>query len=322
MGLLIDGTWHTDWYSTKESDGAFVRPQTAFRRNLAPDSLFKPEANRYHLYVSHACPWAHRTLIARHLKGLEAAISSTSVNAFMGDGGWAFSPEDETLRDVVNGCSHLRDVYCLAQADYTGLVTVPVLWDRQENTIVNNESSEILRILNQQFGDLAHHSKRDLYPEAMRADIDVQNAWVYPMINNGVYRAGFATSQSAYAAAVDEVFTGLERAETILSQQPYLAGSVFTEADLRLWTTLIRFDIVYASHFKCSRKRIIDYPNLWAFTRQIYQMDGVAERTNFDHIAEHYYRSHPMINPTRVVPARPNIDFLAPHDRGPVVFCE
>ena len=322
MGLLVNGEWHTDWYSTKESKGAFVRPQTSFRRNLGADSLFRPESGRYHLYVSHACPWAHRTLVARHLKGLEGVISLSSVNAFMGDEGWEFSPEDEALRDPVNGRSHLKDIYCLAQADYTGRVTVPVLWDRREQTIVNNESSEILRILNHQFGDLAEHAQRDLYPEALRLTIDEMNAWVYPMINNGVYRSGFATSQSAYDESVAEVFAGLDRAEAILSNQPYLAGEVFTEADLRLWTTLIRFDMVYAVHFKCSRKRIADYPNLWAFTRQVYQFDGVAERTNFDHITEHYYCSHPMINPTRVVPVRPALDFSAPHDRGRVVFAE
>ena len=322
MGLLVNGEWHTDWYSTKESKGAFVRPQTSFRRNLGADSLFRPECGRYHLYVSHACPWAHRTLIARHLKGLEDVISLSSVNAFMGDQGWKFSTEDEALLDPVNGCSHLKDIYCLAQADYTGRVTVPVLWDRREQTIVNNESSEILRILNHQFGDLAEHVQRDLYPEALRPTIDEMNAWVYPMINNGVYRSGFATSQSAYDESVAEVFAGLDRAEAILSNQPYLAGEVFTEADLRLWTTLIRFDMVYAVHFKCSRKRIADYPNLWAFTRQVYQFDGVAERTNFDHITEHYYRSHPMINPTRVGPVRPALDFSAPHDRGRIVFSE
>lgn len=320
MGWLVAGEWKTDWYPTEKTGGAFVRPDASFRETLGTDSPFPPASGRYHLYVSLACPWAHRVLIVRQLKGLGRAIGVSVVNPLMFDQGWSFAPGSGVVVDPHEGVSHLKELYRLAKPDYTGRVTVPLLWDPTQRRIVNNESSELMRVFNNQLNDFATSPTLDLHPAPLRDAIAEVNAWVYPQINNGVYRAGFATSQSAYDAAVTDVFAGLERAEALLAQRPYLAGEFITEADWRLWTTLIRFDAVYHVHFKCSRKRIVDYPNLWAYTRQLYNVPGIAETTDFEHIVEHYYRSHPTINPHGVVPVRTALDFTEAHNRGPARF--
>ena len=320
MGRLIDGKWTTEWYETKRSKGAFVRPDTVFRRQVSEAGPFPPHSDRYHLYVSLACPWAHRALVVRCIKGLESVFPVTAVNPLMNDDGWTFLPGEGSPADPNEGVQFLRELYCISDAHYTGRVTVPILWDKQSRTIVNNESSQIIRMFNDTFAHLGSGAERDLYPVLLRAEIEAVNDWVYPWINNGVYRAGFATSQAAYEDAVCEVFKGLDRAERILSEQAFLCGDVATEADWRLWTTLIRFDMVYATHFKCTTRRLVDYPHLFAFTRQLYQEPGIAETTDFKHIRDHYYRSHPMINPTRIVPVTPDIDFTARHDRGPVRY--
>ncbi|XP_069139213.1 glutathionyl-hydroquinone reductase YqjG-like [Argopecten irradians] len=282
-------------------------------------SGFPSEAGRYHLYVSLACPWAHRTLIVRKLKGLEDVISCDVVDWFMDGHGWSFTnkKQDCTL-DTVNGCSRMREVYHKANPDYGGRITVPVLWDKQKKTIVNNESSEIIRMLNTEFNAFCttvEQRKLDLYPENLRKEIDALNEWIYPMINNGVYRSGFARAQEAYDVAVREVFQGLDKVEGILSKSRYLTGSTLTEADIRLFTTLIRFDKVYVGHFKCNKKRIVDYPNMWGYLRDLYQIPGVADTVNFEHITKHYMASHESINPTRIVSIGPDIDFNTPHVR-------
>lgn len=323
MGLLVDGKWHTDWYDTASTNGRFVRKAPSFRNWITKDGSagpsgvgsFKAEAGRYHLYVSMACPWAHRTLIFRTLKGLEEMISVSVVNAFMGDEGWTFEPGEDVIPDTVNGKTHLHQIYTLAQPDYTGRVTVPVLWDKQQNTIVSNESPEIIRMLNSAFDEIGA-KPGDYYPEALRAEIDSLNDYIYPTINNGVYRAGFATTQEAYDEAVAEVFAALDSLEERLAGQRYLTGSQVTEADWRLFTTLVRFDAVYVGHFKCNRRRIVDYPNLWGYLRDLYQMPGIADTVKLDHIKVHYYGSHETINPTRIVPIGPKIDFDAPHARA------
>lgn len=323
MGLLVEGKWSTDWYDTKTTQGHFVRKAPLFRNwvtkdgNAGPsgESGFKAEIGRYHLYVSLACPWAHRTLIFRSLKGLEEVISVSVVNAFMGDEGWSFNPGDSVIPDTVNNIHHLHQIYTLAQADYTGRVTVPVLWDKKRNTIVSNESSEIIRMLNSAFNDIGANSV-DYYPKDLREEIDELNDLIYPNINNGVYRAGFATTQDAYEEAVADVFNTLNILEKRLSKQRYLTGPDITEADWRLFTTLVRFDAVYVGHFKCNIHRIIDYPNLWAYLRDLYQVPCVAKTVNIEHIKSHYYGSHESINPTLVVPVGPSIDFMEPHNRA------
>lgn len=320
MGRLVNGEWSTDWYETKQSKGAFVRPDTVFQRKLTKEGPFPPSAERYHLYVSLACPWAHRTLVVRCIKGLEAILPVSVVNPLMYDDGWSFLPGEGSDSEPNEGVQYVRELYCIADAQYTGRVTVPILWDKVARTIVNNESSQIIRIFNETLSHLGSAPERDLYPAALRERIDAVNEWVYPWVNNGVYRAGFATTQHAYEMAVAEVFKGLDLAESILADQPFLCGDVVTEADWRLWTTLIRFDMVYATHFKCTMRRLVDYPHLFAFTRQLYQVPGIAETTHFGHIRDHYYRSHPMINPTRIVPVEPTIDFSTPHERGPIRY--
>lgn len=311
MGLLRDGVWHDEWYDTKATGGRFVRQDSQFRRWVTPDgsSGFPPEPGRYHLYVSLACPWAHRTLIFRRLKGLEDAVTVSVVEPLMLENGWEFAPGG----DPVNGAEHLWQVYVKAEPRYTGRVTVPVLWDRETGTIVNNESADIIRMFNHGFGALARGP--DFYPQALRPEIDAINAFVYERVNNGVYRAGFATTQDAYDEAFDALFGALDELEARLSGQPYLVGDVLTEADWRLFTTLIRFDPVYVGHFKCNRRRIADYPELWDHTRHLYQMPGVAETVNFDHIKRHYYGSHRTINPTGIVPKGPEMDLMAPTRR-------
>ena len=315
MGRMIDGEWHKEDNRT-ESDGRFVRATTSFRDNVTADgsSGFRAEPGRYHLYVSHACPWAHRTMILRALRGLEDVISVSVVDPFMGDGGWHFSDGPGCIPDAVNGTHYLREVYKLAQDDYTGRVSVPVLWDKTEKTIVNNESAEIIRMLNSAFNAWSD-GEPDYYPAALRDEIDAINEPIYEHINNGVYKTGFARSQEAYEAAFDALFATLDALEARLDAQRYLAGACITEADWRLFPTLVRFDAVYVGHFKCNRRRIEDYPNLSNYLRELYQYPGVADTVNMAHIKGHYYGSHVSVNPTRIVPKGPVLDFTRPHDR-------
>ena len=322
MGLLIDGTWHDQWYDTAESKGRFVRSDAQFRSWVTPDGSpgptgaggFAAEPGRYHLYVSYACPWAHRTLIMRALKGLETLVSVSVVHWLMGEQGWTFEPAEGVVADPILGATHLHRVYTAASPRYTGRVTVPVLWDRVTSTIVNNESSDILRMFNAAF-DAVGARPGDYRPPTLRDEIDAVNARVYDTLNNGVYKAGFATTQAAYEEAVVPLFETLDWLEAKLARQRYVAGSLFTEADIRLFTTLLRFDAVYVGHFKCNLRRIVDYPNLWAYAREIFQMPAVTPTVDMGHIKRHYYMSHPTVNPTRIVPLGPLLDFMAPHDR-------
>ncbi|HWD34354.1 MAG TPA: glutathione S-transferase family protein [Pseudomonas sp.] len=308
MGLLIDGRWHDQWYQSSK-DGAFQR-ENSQRHNQLP----AVEAGRYHLYVSLACPWAHRTLIFRKLKGLESLIDVSVVSWLMGENGWTFDPSQGSTGDKVDHLDFLHQRYTRDDPHYSGRVTVPVLWDKQEQRIVNNESAEIIRIFNHAFDDLTGNDL-DLYPEPLRAEIDALNERIYPAVNNGVYRAGFATSQQAYEQAFDEVFAELDCLEQRLGERRYLAGEYLTEADWRLFTTLIRFDAVYHGHFKCNLRRLADYPNLSNWLRELYQWPGVAETVNFEHIQKHYYMSHKTINPNGIVPKGPLQDFALGHDR-------
>lgn len=311
MGLLIDGQWHTDWYDTTSTGGEFIRQDSQFRHWIGKEG-FVPEAGRYQLFVSLACPWAHRTLIFRKLKKLEHIIGVTIVDPKMLEHGWVFSEVSQD--NPIEGIDYLHQVYTTADAKYTGRVTVPVLWDKKRRTIVNNESSEIIRMFNSAFNDLTgEHS--DYYPQQLQADIDELNQLVYDNINNGVYRTGFATSQQAYEAAFHRLFDTLDVIEQRLGQQRYLVGENITEADWRLFTTLIRFDAVYYSHFKTNQKHIEDYPNLSNYLRDLYQSEGVADTVNFDHIKTHYYFSQTTINPTQVVPVGPILDYTRPHNR-------
>lgn len=321
MGLLVDGVWQQDGQRTK--DGHFQRPTTLFRNWVTPDGSagpsgrdgFKAEADRYHLYVSLACPWAHRTVIFRKLKALENVISLSVVSPDMLQDGWTFNTDEGSTGDAVNGKSKLSEIYVKADAKYTGRVTVPVLWDKKTGTIVSNESSEIIRMLNAAF-DAFTNVHTDFYPEALRAEIDRINDLVYPNINNGVYRAGFATSQAAYETAFRNLFDTLDEMEQILSTRRYLTGSAITEADWRLFCTLIRFDAVYYSHFKCNWRHIYEYPNLSNYARELYQVPGVAETVSLQQIKRHYYNSQRQVNPTGIVPVGPQLDFAAPHDRA------
>ncbi len=323
MGLLVDGVWKDQWYDTASTGGRFVRKDSQFRNWVTADGAagpsgkggFAAEPGRYHLYVSLACPWAHRTLIVRKLKRLEQAISVSIVHHYMGRDGWTFLKDDGATGDDLFGLDFLHQVYTKADPTYSGRVTVPVLWDRQTGAIVSNESSEIIRMLNAAFDEWADRSV-DLYPAPRRQEIDALNARIYPAVNNGVYRAGFATTQEAYGEAVSELFSMLDELEERLSRQRYLVGSSLTEADIRLFTTLVRFDPVYVGHFKCNIRRIADYPNLSNYLRDLYQLPGVAETVSFDHIKRHYYASHTNINPTGIVPVGPDIDYSAPHDRA------
>jgi len=320
MGLLVDGVWQEEASRTK--DGHFIRPQTRFRNFVTADGLpgpsgdggFAAEPGRYHLYVSLACPWAHRTLIFRSLKKLQDVISLSITAPLYGKTGWEFGTALGGTPDMANGKSTLAEIYLLADPHYTGRVSVPVLWDKKQRTIVNNESSEIIRMLNSAF-DALTDVRTDYYPLALRADVDRINDLVYATVNNGVYRAGFATSQQAYEDAARGVFATLDQLERRLSSQRYLVGTQITEADWRLFTTLVRFDTVYYSHFKCNLRRIADYPNIWNYLRDLYQVPGVAETVSIDHIKRHYYGSQPHVNPTRIVPIGPLIDFNQPHDR-------
>jgi putative glutathione S-transferase len=322
MGLLVNGQWQDRWYDTASTGGRFVRKDSAFRNWITADGApgssgrggFKAEAGRYHLYVSLACPWAHRALIVRALKGLEEMISVSTVHWLMLEDGWTFADGPGVVPDPINRAALLRQIYTAADSTYTGRVTVPVLWDKHQGTIVNNESSEIIRMLNSAFDDLGA-KPGDFYPAPLRAQIDEINPRVYDTVNNGVYKAGFATTQSAYEEAVKPLFETLDWLDERLATRRFLVGDTFTEADIRLFTTLIRFDAVYVGHFKCNLRRIADYPNLSAYTRDIYQLPGVVSTVNFEHIKRHYYESHRGVNPTGIVPAGPVLDFAAPHDR-------
>jgi len=316
MGLLVDGEWKDQWYDTKSSGGRFVRKSAQFRDRVTADdsSGFKAESGRYHLYVSYACPWAHRTLIYRKLKGLEDHISVSVVKPLMLDHGWSFEPGGGVIPDPIFGAQYLREVYTAAKPDYSGRVTVPVLWDKEKGTIVNNESSEIIRFFDREFDDVGASGRR-LCPPELESDIDAVNAFVYDSINNGVYKCGFATTQEAYEEAVKKLFAALDQIDLRLSGNRYLVGDTLTEADWRLFTTLVRFDSVYVGHFKCNIRRLVDYANLWAYTRELYQVPSVADTVHLDHIKDHYYRSHGSINPTGIVPTGPEIDFTQPHGR-------
>jgi putative glutathione S-transferase len=316
MGMLVDGTWTDRWYDTKSTGGRFVRADSAFRDRVTSDgsSGFPAESGRYHLYVSYACPWAHRTLIYRALKGLEDHISISVVNPLMLEHGWTFQPAPGVVGDPVNGAEFLHQIYAAARPDYTGRVTVPVLWDHESATIVNNESSEIIRMFDREFDSVGACGPVFCPPE-LEDEIDAVNAFVYGAVNNGVYRAGFATTQEAYEEAVTTLFDALDELERRLTKRRYLVGETITEADWRLFTTLLRFDPVYVGHFKCNIRRLVDYPKLWAYTRELYQVPGVAETVHMDHIKAHYYGSHATINPTGVVPAGPTVDLTEPHRR-------
>ena len=323
MGLLVDGQWQDKWYDTEASGGRFVREDAGFRNWVTADGSagptgvggFKAEANRYHLYVSLACPWAHRTTIYRKLKGLEDMISLSVVHPFMGDKGWTFAEGAGVIADPIVNASYLYEVYVAAKPDYTGRVTVPILWDKKTNTIVSNESSEIIRMLNSAF-DEAGATDVNFLPKALLAEIDTINEFVYSAVNNGVYKAGFATTEAAYKEVVVTLFDALDTLEARLADQRYLLGDTITEADWRLFTTLVRFDAVYVGHFKCNIRRIVDYPNLWGYLRDLYQVPGIAETVSIEHIKAHYYTSHANINPTRIIPVGPVLDFNEPHDRA------
>ena len=324
MGLLIDGKWHDKWYDTDKAGGKFEREAARFRNWVTADGSpgpdgeggFKAESGRYHLYVSMACPWAHRTLIFRKLKGLEKHISVSVVHPDMVENGWEFRPDSEQHRDHLHGLRFLHELYTRAALDYTGRVTVPTLWDTQKQTIASNESAEIIRMFNSAFNDLdGVRSELDFYPEGLREEIDAVNARVYDTVNNGVYKAGFATAQDKYEEAYGALFESLDWLEQRLTGQRYLVGGQLTEADWRLFTTLIRFDAVYFSHFKCNRQRIQDFPALSAYLRDLYQEPGVADTVDIGQIKRHYYVSQRTINPTQIVPVGPALDFDAPHGR-------
>jgi len=326
MSLLVNGKWRPDWFATESEQGEFIREDAQFRNWITADGQpgpsgeggFPAEAGRYHLYVSLACPWAHRTLIFRALKGLQALISVDVVHPYMGERGWSFQQDGIACGDRLYGSDYMHQIYTRADPKYTGIITVPVLWDKKRETIVSNESSEIIRMFNQAFDHLTGN-KRDFYPAALRSDIDAINAAVYAEVNNGVYRTGFATSQSAYEDAFTQLFARLDQLEDMLSKQRYLTGNTITEADWRLFTTLVRFDAVYVGHFKCNRNRLVDFPNLWAYTRELYQMPLIAQTVNMTHIKQHYYQSHDWINPTGIIPLGPSIDFYAPHQREQIL---
>ncbi len=322
MGLLVDGIWHEDWYDTKKSGGRFERFESTFRNWITPDGAagpggrggFKAEPGRYHLYVADSCPWAHRTLIYRKLKGLEDIVSLSIADAVKHPQGWHFHEGDGLIPDYVNGANHMHQIYTKAEPNYSGRVTVPVVWDRETETIVNNESAEIIRMFNSAF-DGVGASGPDLYPEPLRDEINALNERIYHNVNNGVYRAGFATTQAAYDEAVVALFETLDWLDERLGQSRYLTGDQRTEADWRLFPTLLRFDLAYHGNFKCNLKRIQDYPNLWGFTKELYQLPGIAETIDLDRMKAGYY-TIAAVNHTQIVPAGPVIDFWAPHGRG------
>jgi putative glutathione S-transferase len=322
MGLLVDGQWKDQWYDTDATGGKFKRQEQAYRNWITADGEpgpsgeggFAAEADRYHLYVSLACPWAHRALIVRALKGLEEMLPVSVVHWYMAEHGWTFEPGPGVVPDPIHNVERLYQLYQKADPTFTGRVTVPVLWDRKRDTIVNNESAEIIRMLNTAFDHLGAKAG-DYYPGPLRGEIDAVNERVYHTLNNGVYKSGFATTQEAYEEAVYPLFETLDWLEERLAASRWLVGDTLTEADIRLFTTLVRFDPVYHGHFKCNIRQLADYPNLWSFTRDLYQHPKIRETVNFGHIRKHYYQSHDTINPTRIVPAGPALDFDAPHGR-------
>lgn len=322
MGLLVEGKWVDQWYDTKSTGGRFVRKESQFRNWITADGSagptgvggFKAEAGRYHLYVSYACPWAHRTLIMRALKGLEDMITVSVVGMTMLEHGWTFDENDGSSGDPLFSSKFMHEIYTKADPAYTGRVTVPVLWDKQQGTIVSNESADIIRMFNSAFDGIGAKAG-DYWPKSLRADIEPVNERIYHTVNNGVYKSGFATTQEAYEEALNPLFESLDWLENRLASQRYLMGDTLTEADIRLFTTLVRFDPVYVGHFKCNLRCIVDYPNLWAYTRDIYGLAGVAETVHMDHIKIHYYASHKSINPSGVVPAGPDLDFAQAHGR-------
>ncbi|MFT7370465.1 MAG: putative glutathione S-transferase [Octadecabacter sp.] len=324
MGQLVEGHWHDVWYDTKSTGGAFKRKDSTFRNWITSDGSAGPSgeggfaatSGRFHLYVSYACPWAHRALIFLKLKGLEEHISVSVVHPDMLSDGWTFETDDHgATGDKLFGLPFARDIYLKADPQMSGRVTVPILWDTEREMIVSNESSEIIRMFNSAF-DVITGNTADYWPVEMREKIEEVNARIYDTVNNGVYKSGFATTQSAYDGAVAPLFETLDWLEARLSESRYLMGDTLTEADWRLWTTLVRFDNVYHLHFKCNRKRILDYANLWGFTRDLYQVAGVAETVNMDHIVRHYHYSHETINPHQIIPINPQLDFMEPHGRG------
>lgn len=323
MGLLIEGKWHDQWYDTEATGGRFQRDISRFRNWITSDGSagpsgsagFNAEPNRYHLYVSLACPWAHRTLIYRKLKGLEDLITLSVVHPLMHNNGWTFQEGEGVIADPIFNAKYMYEIYTAAKSDYTGRVTVPVLWDKKNNTIVSNESSEIIRMFNSAFDAVGGNKDVNFLPDTLRDEIDELNDFIYPNINNGVYKSGFATTQDAYDEAVIDLFAALDKIEERLATRRYLTGDTITEADWRLFTTLVRFDPVYVGHFKCNIRRIVDYPNLWGYLRDLYQVPGVAATVNMAHIKSHYYGSHDTINPTLIVPRGPEIDFTTPHGR-------
>lgn len=323
MGLLVNGQWHDKWYDTDNNQGEFKREAAQLRNWVTEDGSagqsgdagFKAEKGRYHLYVSLACPWAHRTLIFRHLKGLEDYISVSVVSPDMLEHGWTFDKDNHSTGDALFDSEFMHQIYTRNKADYSGRVTVPVLWDKKTQRIVSNESAEIIRMFNSAFNALTGN-ERDFYPQSLRSEIDEVNEFVYHNINNGVYRAGFATTQEAYTEAFDDLFAALDKIEQRLTANRYLVGDTLTEADWRLFTTLIRFDSVYVGHFKCNLRTIESYPAISNYLRELYQIEGVSKTVDFYHIKRHYYFSHTMINPTQVVPKGPDIDYARPHNRG------
>lgn len=325
MGLLVDGTWKDKWYDTDSSDGKFVREDAQLRNWITPDGSagpngqagFKAEKGRYHLYVSLACPWAHRTLIVRKLKSLEDYIDVSIVSPDMLENGWEFDKQNHSTGDALFDSKFMHEIYTRNKADYSGRVTVPVLWDKKQNQIVSNESSEIIRMFNSAFNKLTNNSL-DLYPTSKQAEIDEVNDFVYHNINNGVYKCGFATQQAVYEKEYTKLFDALDEIEHRLTTNRYLVGNTITEADWRLFTTLIRFDAVYVGHFKCNKRTVESYPHLSAYVRELFQCPGIAETVDFYHIKRHYYFSHTMINPTQVVPAGPAIDYTRAHNRDEI----
>lgn len=323
MGLLVNGQWQDKWYDTDNNQGEFKREAAQLRNWVTADGSagqsgdagFKAEKDRYHLYVSLACPWAHRTLIFRHLKGLEDYISVSIVSPDMLEHGWTFDKDNHSTGDALFDSDFMHQIYTRNKADYSGRVTVPVLWDKKTQRIVSNESAEIIRMFNSAFNSLTGN-ERDFYPQSLRSEIDEVNEFVYHNINNGVYRAGFATTQEAYTEAFDDLFAALDKIEQRLSANRYLVGDTLTEADWRLFTTLIRFDSVYVGHFKCNLRTIESYPAISNYLRELYQIEGVSKTVDFYHIKRHYYFSHTMINPTQVVPKGPDIDYARSHNRG------
>ncbi len=324
MGQLVAGVWKNEWYDTASTGGAFKRSTAKFRNWITADGSagpsgdpgFAAQSGRYHLYVSYACPWAHRTLIFRILKGLQDHIGVSAVHPDMLEDGWSFDTGfPGAMGDNLYGLAFARDVYLKADPLISGRVTVPILWDKERETVVSNESSEIIRMFNSAFDDITGNTD-DYWPVALQSQIEEINARVYDTVNNGVYKAGFATSQKAYDAGVGPLFDSLDWLDGLLGENRYLTGDRITEADWRLFTTLVRFDLVYHLHFKCNRARIVDYPNLWGYLRELYQWSGVAETVRFDHIVRHYHYSHDTINPNRIIPINPVLDFDAPHSRG------